>query len=91
MTIIRVKIIPNSSKNSIVGWQGEFLKIRIKAQPEKGKANEEIIHFLSREFGISKKDISILSGHTRSNKLIKINGKDLKEINNSILNKLDRN
>lgn len=91
MTIIQVKIIPNSCKNCIVGWQGKFLKIRIKAPPEKGKANNALIEFLSRELSISKKDISILSGHTFCNKLIKIDGKDLNEIKNSILNKLDQN
>lgn len=85
MTTIQVKIIPNASKNQIVGWQGEFLKIRIHAPPEKGAANEELIDFLSQELNISKKEISILSGHTSRIKKIKINGKTLIEINKSTI------
>ncbi|MFA6119239.1 MAG: DUF167 domain-containing protein [Parachlamydiales bacterium] len=72
--LIKVKIIPKSKINKIVEFENDILKIKIKAVPEKGKANEELIKFLSEIFSISKKDIKIVSGHHAKIKLIQIDG-----------------
>ena len=60
--ILSVKITPNASRNSIEGWQGDLLRIRIAAPPDKGKANEALIEFLAETLDIPKSDIRILSG-----------------------------
>lgn len=81
MEYLRIKVIPKSSKNEIVGIQQdetEFgpqttIRIKIKAAPEKGKANKELIEFLSEALDISKQQITIISGHTSQLKLLKIN------------------
>ncbi len=49
----------------------QTIKIRIKAVPEKGKANEELIKFLSKELSISKDQITIISGKSTQLKLIR--------------------
>jgi uncharacterized protein len=74
---LRIKVIPKSVKNEIVeimeDAEGEqTIKIRIKAIPEKGKANAELIKFLSKELEVHKEKISILSGKTEQLKLIKV-------------------
>lgn len=69
---LRIKVLPKSSKNEVVEiMDDETIKIRIKAVPEKGKANTELIKFLSKELGINRSNISILSGKTEQLKLIK--------------------
>lgn len=71
--VIRVKVIPKSSFNAIVGLLSDgTLKVRIAATPEHGKANEELISFLAEEFGTHKQSITILSGATDQLKLVKI-------------------
>ncbi len=50
----------------------DTIKIRIKAAPEKGKANAELIKFLSKQYGLPKEKISIISGSTDRTKLIKL-------------------
>lgn len=72
---ISVKVLPKSSKNEIVGWEGEILKVRLTAAPEKGKANESLIALLAKEYGVSKSSITILKGTTSQKKLVEI--KDL--------------
>jgi len=50
----------------------ETIKIRIKAAPEKGKANEELIKFLSEELGVLEKNVLIISGAHEPLKLVKV-------------------
>ena len=65
---IRVKVIPRSALSEIV----EEIKIRVKAPAEKGKANKELISFLSKTFKVPRSSISIVNGLTDPYKLIKI-------------------
>jgi len=71
---IEVKVIPNAQKSSIAGWEGKRLKVRINAQPEKGKANDELIAFLSKTLKIPKSSISILKGESGRLKTLIISG-----------------
>lgn len=71
---LRIKVRPKSSKNEVTEiLDDETIKIRIKAVPENGKANEELIKFLAKELDIQKSQISIISGKSEPLKLIKIN------------------
>jgi hypothetical protein len=72
--MLPVKIIPKSSTSEIVGFLGDqlTLKIKIKAVPEKNKANEELIKFLAKTFNLKTQQISIKTGHTSTRKIIEI-------------------
>ncbi len=72
--ILHVKISPNAKKNSIEGFLDNILKIKIHAEPDKGKANSELIQFLAKKLSIPKKNISIISGHTTRIKKLSIEG-----------------
>lgn len=71
---IHIKVTPNASKNEIIGWEGDLLRVRIKGVPEKGRVNEELIAFLAKELKVAKSQITILSGHTSRLKRIQIEG-----------------
>jgi len=70
---LRVKVLTGAGATA---WLEEMadktLKIALKARPEKGRANEELIKFLAKEFKVDKKGIRILSGLSERLKLIKI-------------------
>lgn len=63
MKTITVKVIPKSSKSEVIGWENDQLKVRLKAVPEKGEANEELIRVLAEYFDIPKSQITIIRGH----------------------------
>ena len=69
METIRVTVKPNSSRNEILSMEGEKYKIAIKAAPDKGRANKELIKFLSRYF---KKKVTIISGFRSREKLVRL-------------------
>lgn len=71
---IAVQITPSASKNEVIGMQNDVLRIKISAPPVKGKANKELIDYLSHLLGISKDRLDIIKGHTSKNKLISIDG-----------------
>lgn len=76
--LISIHITPKSAKNQIIGWEigadgKKFLKIKIAAPPEDGKANAELIKFLSKEWKVAKSELEIVSGDTSRHKRIRIN------------------
>ena len=70
--VIKVKIVPGSSKDKIIGVYNDALKIAITAPPVEGKANKKCIAYLAKYFEVAKSKIEIISGQTSKNKLIKI-------------------
>jgi len=66
---IKISIKPNSSKNEILEQEGDTYKIAVKAAPIEGKANQELIKFLSKHF---KKKAKIISGKTSKHKIIEL-------------------
>ena len=69
-----VKVVPGASKTEFVGLLGDLAKIKVGAAPEKGKANQALIAYLSKLLGTGKSNISITSGETSKVKRIKVMG-----------------
>lgn len=38
---LSLKLVPGSSRDEVVGWLGDSLKVKVKAPPEKGRANKK--------------------------------------------------
>ncbi len=83
MAQLKVKVVPGSSRDQIVGWLGDALKIKVMAPPEKGKANEAIVELLSLKLGVSSDDIEVVSGHSSPSKIVAITGMDDEAIKKS--------
>ena len=71
---LQIKVIPSSSKDCIVGWLDDTLKIKVKAPPDKGKANKAVINVIEKSFVLLKGTVQIESGFTSSKKVITISG-----------------
>ncbi len=71
---ISVRVYPNAGRNEVVSLINGVFRVRITAPPVKGKANKELVAFLSRLLGTSKDSISIIKGHANRNKLVVIDG-----------------
>ncbi len=67
-------IQPRSSKNEIVGVHNDLIKIKLTAPPVDGEANEALIAFLAKVFGVPKRDVILLKGATGRNKTVEILG-----------------
>jgi hypothetical protein len=53
---------------------GEAVKLAITAPPVEGKANQAVVEFFAKLFGVSKGSVEIVSGETGRNKLVRVRG-----------------
>jgi len=75
-----IRLQPRSSRDEIVGLQGDSLKVRVTAPPVEGMANEALIDFLSDALKVSRRNLCIVSGHSSRTKLIEVRGVDLESV-----------
>ena len=79
-TIIKIKLIPRSSRNEIIGKENNAIKMKLTAPPVEGKANKALVQFLAKKLGVPKRDIEIVSGEHSREKSLKINGLSIEEV-----------
>jgi len=82
--VIRVKVLPRSSKNQIVAQEDGILKVKVTAPPVEGEANKRLKNLLAKSFGRSKGSIDIISGERSRTKLIRIRGLSPVEMNRAL-------
>ena len=73
---LSLKVVPESSRDEIVGWLGDSLKMKVKAPPEKGRANEAVVALLAERLGIDASSIAVVSGHGSPAKVVDVEGMD---------------
>ena len=71
---LNVKVVPGSSRDTIAGWLGDALKIKVKAPPEAGRANAAVLKLLATTLDVTSDRIKISSGHGTPRKVIEIDG-----------------
>jgi uncharacterized protein (TIGR00251 family) len=76
--IVRVRVSPKSSKDTIDGVgptaEGPALKVRVRAVPADGEANAAVEHLLADWIGVPKSSVSVSSGHRSRVKSLQILG-----------------
>jgi len=77
---IKIYLQPKASKNEIVGPYRDGIKVRVTAPPVEGKANEALIRFLAKKFGISPSCIEIIKGLHSREKTLRISATVLDEL-----------
>jgi len=73
--VFKIKVQPRSSRDEIVGVQGDALKIKVTAPPIKGAANKSCFKILAKELKVSKSQIKIVGGEFSKVKIVKVTGK----------------
>lgn len=70
--ILRLHIQPRAKRDEIAGPHGERLKVRIKAPPVDGKANQYLLGFLARQFRVPRACVTLETGASGREKRIRI-------------------
>lgn len=73
-------IQPRASRNKVVGVHDGNIKISLTAPPVDGKANSELVKFISRSLKIPKGAVEIVSGESSRRKLLAVSTLSAKDI-----------
>ncbi|WP_245415867.1 MULTISPECIES: DUF167 family protein [Mesorhizobium] len=76
---LTVRLTPRSSSNKVEGLiasadGAQHLSARVRAVPEKGKANTALEELVAEWLGVPKRTVSIVSGSTSRLKTVMVNG-----------------
>ena len=74
--LVKIKIVPNSSKNEIK-LEESFIKVKVTAQAIENKANKALIEFLSKKVKLPKTQIEIVKGVSSKDKVILFSTSDV--------------
>jgi len=69
-----VRVSPGSSRSCVMGLHGGGIKVAVRAPPEKGRANEEVVEVLAEFLNIPARQVTVVSGPTSKNKRMRIVG-----------------
>ena len=79
-----VKVHPRARKNAITGEVGDALKVSLTSPPVDGKANEACIEFFAKLLKVSRSSVTIASGLTSRNKVIRVVGLSAEQVRSRI-------
>ena len=79
MARLAVKLTPGASADRIDGWDVDaggrpVLKIRVRARPVEGEANEALVKLVARALGVPKSAVSVQRGGQSRTKILDIVG-----------------
>jgi len=79
-TRIELHVIPKAKRTAVAGMHDGRIKLEIAAPPVDGKANLEVMRFLSKTLKLKKADVRLVSGLTSRQKVVELDGLSLAEV-----------
>lgn len=78
--MLSVRVTPRSAHDEVAGWDGDVLRVRLRAPPVEGRANEALRRLLAAELGIPAGRVRVVSGASARTKRIWIEGANAEDI-----------
>jgi len=75
-----VRVHPRAKKNAITGEFGDALKVSLTTPPVDGRANEACVEFFAQLLKVPRSSVTIASGATSRNKVLRVAGVSAIEI-----------
>ena len=73
---LEVKVIPGASRDEVTGTLGAAVKIKLRAPPVEGRANEALVEFLAARLALPRRAVTLERGDTSRHKVLLIAGLD---------------
>jgi len=71
---LTVEVRPRAGRDEIVGWRDSHLRLRVRAAPVDGAANEAVRALLADRLGCARSRIEIVQGHAARTKIVRVVG-----------------
>ena len=75
--VLPIRVTARSAKPEIGGWRAgadgrEELEVRVAEAPADGAANDAVVKLIAKAFGISRSEVTIISGEASRHKRLAI-------------------
>ena len=86
---LAIRVITRARRNEIVEVLSDgTVKVRLKAPPVEGKANQALVEFLAQILEVPKSRVEIVAGETRRDKLVSVLDLDAETVHDRIVRNL---
>lgn len=72
--VLAIHAQPGAKRTEVSGLHGDALKVRVAAPALEDRANEALVEFLARRFGVARRDVTLVSGAKSREKRFEIRG-----------------
>ncbi len=80
MARLKLHVTPGAREDRIIGWREGSLRLKVRARPEKGRANEAALRLLAGRLGLRRASLGIVRGAASRDKLVEVDGLDEDEL-----------
>ena len=74
MARLKLHVTPGAREDALVGWQGDSLRLKVRARPEKGRANEAVLRLLAGYLGLPPSRLALVRGAASRDKMVEVEG-----------------
>lgn len=78
--VLAIKAIPGASRDEIVGWHGDALKVKVRAPALDGRANDAVCEFLAYTLTLPRRAVTVTHGEKSRQKLVRVTGLTAEEV-----------
>jgi hypothetical protein len=78
--VVRLRVQPRASRDEIVAWQDDALRVRVTAPPVEGEANAAVRTLLARTLGVAPSRVEVVRGDRSRDKLVRVVGLSLADV-----------
>jgi len=74
MARLKLHVTPGAREDSLAGWRGDSLRVKVRARPEKGLANEAALRLLAGRLNLPRSRLALVRGATSRDKVVDVEG-----------------
>ena len=71
---VRIRLSPGARRGEVTGRHGDGWKVRVAAQPERGRANAALEELLATILGVPRACVQVVAGHGARSKVVEVDG-----------------
>jgi uncharacterized protein (TIGR00251 family) len=72
--ILDVRVKPRAKRAGLLGRHGNGIKLAVRAAPERGRANAELVQLLAEALKVDASAVEVVSGATSQDKRVRVRG-----------------
>ena len=72
--MLSVRVQPRASRNAILGWYQDVLRVAVTAPPVEGEAYQALTRLLARALGVAPSAVNVVHGGRSRDKIVRILG-----------------